>query len=430
VLDSGPMQRSVVCWTVLFLLGSFIGCAPPSQDPVFQGADIFLHPDTEVIEARVPRNATLAGLLRGHELSDDLVSAIISSAREVFDPRRLRADQPYRLVLTLDGLLRQFDYQIDSDRFLRIVSQTDEPAPAFDVEVVPYRKDRALVALHGEIDAERPSLVAALNAAGETVRLAVAMADLFSGHIDFTSDVQPGDSFELLFEKVLREGEFGGYGAIVAAEFNASGRRYRAFRFEQPGQEPQYYDEEGRSIRRFFLRSPLRFDPVVTSHFSRSRLHPVLRTYRPHWGVDYRAPRGAPVVAVADGTVVTAAFSRGGGNTVCIRHSGGYESCYLHLSAYGPGIRRGARVAQGQLIGRVGSTGVATGPHLDYRLRKNGTWVNPLVEHRKMPPGAPIAPAHLAAFMAERDRALSRMFGYSEPVVATASSEAQDAGTQ
>jgi murein DD-endopeptidase MepM/ murein hydrolase activator NlpD len=153
----------------------------------------------------------------------------------------------------------------------------------------------------------------------------------------------------------------------------------------------------------------LRFEPRVTSGFSRRRLHPVFRTCHAHLGIDYGAPAGAPVVAVASGTVISAGRSGGSGNMVRIRHASGYESYYLHLSAFGKGIRSGAHVDQGRLIGRVGSTGTATGPHLDYRLKKNGVFVNPLVEHRKLPPGEPIAPALIAAFRAQRDQTLQTL---------------------
>lgn len=170
-----------------------------------------------------------------------------------------------------------------------------------------------------------------------------------------------------------------------------------------------FYDDAGRSLKRFFLRSPLRFEPRITSGFSRRRLHPVFRTYRAHLGIDYGAPTGAPVVAVSSGTVVSAGWSGGGGNMVRLRHAGGYESYYLHLSSFAKGVRAGVHVDQGQLIGRVGATGTATGPHLDYRLRKNGAFVNPLVEHRKLPPGEPIAAAQLLDFRATADATLQKL---------------------
>ena len=262
--------------------------------------------------------------------------------------------------------------------------------PDYDVQVVPYEKHKALMSIRGEISRETPSLIAAVNAAGESIGLALEFAQVFEGEVDFANELQPGDSFELLFEKVVREGEFGGYGDIVAARFTTSGRSFEAFRYAVPGQKADYYDRDGRSMRRFFLKSPLKFEPRVTSGFSFRRVHPVLRTARAHRGVDYGAPHGAPVLSVASGTVVRAGWTGGGGNSVYIRHDSGYETRYLHFSRIASGIRAGVRVSQGEHIGNVGSTGLSTGAHLHYELLKGGTHVNPLDEHRKLPPGQPI----------------------------------------
>jgi len=182
-----------------------------------------------------------------------------------------------------------------------------------------------------------------------------------------------------------------------------------AIRYAPPGAAFSYYDADGKSLKRFFLRSPLRFEPQVTSRFSLARFHPVLHRMRAHLGVDYRAPVGAPVVAVASGVVTSAGRRGGAGNMVSIRHPSGYESSYLHLSAITRGVRPGAHVAQGQMIGRVGATGLATGPHLDYRLARNGRFINPLLEHRRMPPGEPIPAEHMGAFSTVRDAALARL---------------------
>jgi murein DD-endopeptidase MepM/ murein hydrolase activator NlpD len=359
-------------------------------------ADIFLAPDTEIIRGLVPRNTTLEALLRMHGLASDSAQRVIEAISSAFDPRRLRASQPFMLVRTLDGDLRRFLYEIDGDRVLRVTHVGEHSVSAFQ----------------------------AMESAGERPELSIALADIFSGEIDFNTELQPGDRFGLAFEKFTREplpdvvqvgavseGERTGasYGDIAAAEFRNDGRVLRAIRFTPPGGKPAYYDEKGRSLRRFFLRSPLRFEPRITSRFSRRRLHPVLGRYRAHLGVDYGAPTGAPVVAVASGTVVSATSDRANGRMVRLKHSGGYETYYLHLSAFGPGIRAGVRVSQGQLIGKVGATGLASGPHLDYRLRKNGSFVDPLTEHRKMPPGEPVPASAMAAFTDTRDRALRQL---------------------
>ena len=373
-------------------------------------ADVLLRAEASVIESRVPRHATLDGLLRQHELSAELVQAVVQSARSVFNPRQLRADRPYRLVMSFDGFLREFQYEIDADRFLRIINRDTSRPDDLHAEVLEFEKDSEVVAIRGTIDAGSPSLIAAMGEAGENIQLAMALADIFGGQIDFNSDLQPGDGFEVLFEKTSREGQFAGYGAILGATFVADGRPHQAFRWENPETgKAAYYDEEGRSLKRFFLVSPLKFEPRITSHFSRSRLHPVLNRVRAHTGVDYGAPHGSAVVAVAAGTVVSAGWAGAGGKQVRIRHARGMETYYLHLSAYGAGIRAGVRVEQGQIVGRVGATGTATGPHLHFSLRKDGRFVDPVAERRRQPPGEPIPAAMLDSFRAARDGMLARI---------------------
>jgi murein DD-endopeptidase MepM/ murein hydrolase activator NlpD len=243
--------------------------------------------------------------------------------------------------------------------------------------------------------------------AGERPDLSIALADIFGGEIDFNTDLQPGDTFGLAVEKVYREGHFSSYGSVLAAEFNNEGRRLRAIRFAVPGGKPAYYDEQGRSLKRLFLASPLKFTAPITSRFTGARYHPILKIFRPHFGIDYAAPTGSPVVAVGAGTVVSAGWSGEGGRMVHLRHPSGYDTLYMHLSSIA--VKAGQRVGQGDLIGRVGMTGLATGPHLDYRVRKNGQPMNPLSLLKSMPPGEPIPAAFMAQFQAERDRALSRL---------------------
>jgi murein DD-endopeptidase MepM/ murein hydrolase activator NlpD len=393
------------------LVALLAACAAvPEAPPSTPGQDIVLPLDSQIIEAVVPRNATLDGLLRQHNLDLELIQAAIESARDVFDPRDLRANRPYRLVRSLDGLLREFEYQIDADRFLRIVNPDRSQPAVLRAQVLSYDKEVTVAAIRGVIDTERNSLIAAVTEAGEDVNFAISLAALFSGQIDFQSELQPGDSFEVLFEKATIEGDFAGYGSILGARFSNDGRDYQAYRWVNPGTgKPGYYDEEGRSLKRTLLKSPLRFEPRITSGFSRRRLHPVHRRYRAHLGVDYAAPRGAPVVAVASGVVVSAGWAGGGGNQVRLRHASGLESYYLHLSSFAKGIRRGARVDQGQLIGRVGATGTATGPHLDYRLRKNGVFVDPRRQHARQPPGDPIPTNLLADYRVARDGVVGQL---------------------
>ena len=381
------------------------GERPPTP---LQGRDIVLIPDSALVRGEVPERATLDSMLREHGLAERVVNAVVDAARVVFDPRRLRAARPFVLERSLEGGLRHFEYEIDADSLLRVapVAPGAEDLRA-DVSPIPKTLEQASAA--AAIDDAAPSLFQAMNSVGESPELAVALAQVFAGEIDFNTELQPGDRFVVTFERFVREARPSSYGAIIAAEFHNDGRRIRAIRFTPPGAEPGYFDEEGRSLRRFFLRSPLKFDPRITSRYSSSRFHPVLQTARAHRGVDYGAPTGAPVVSVAAGTVISAATDNVNGRMVRIRHGSGYDSYYLHLSAFGAGIRGGVRVDQGQTIGLVGSTGLATGPHLHYGLQKNGSWVDPLREHRNMPPGDPVPAAAMDEFQVARDAALTTL---------------------
>ena len=397
----------------LFFLGlAMVGCSfeePPLPEATV-GPDIFLEPDIRVVEYQVPRNATLASLLASHDLGGDVGYAFVEAMRPVFNPRRLQSGHSYKLIYGPDGRFRRFEYHVDEDRFLQVVSQSG-PAPVFEAVLVDYEKKLEQVAMRGEIDRERNSLVAAMNAGGGNIQVAIAMAEVFSGEIDFNNDLRLGDSFMVLYERYVRDGVHVTYGDVLAAAFDNDGRELYAFVYQVPGEAPSYFDADGRSMKRQFLRSPFRFEPRVTSRFSYRRLHPVLGTHRAHLGVDYGAPTGTPVIAVANGTLVSAASSGNSGNMVRLRHTNGYETYYLHLSRFAKGMRPGARVMQGQVVGYVGSTGLATGPHLDYRLRKNGTFVNPLIEHRNLPPGDPVPPEQMVAFREASDRALEMLTG-------------------
>jgi murein DD-endopeptidase MepM/ murein hydrolase activator NlpD len=367
--------------------------------------DIMLSLETTIVSSRVRAGATLASVLRAHDIAVADAAAIVAQAGSVFDLRKVRANQPYRLETMPGGSVRGFEYEIDSDRFLRVGRSPNQELVA---RVLPIPKTRNVEVVRGQIDHEHTSLVSAIDAAGETIDLALALAGIFGGEIDFSTELQPGDRFELSVEKQFRDDhQFAGYGAVAAAEFINAGRHVRAMRFTPQDGTPTYFDEHGRSMRRFFLASPLKFQPVVTSAFSKARMHPVLREVRAHLGVDYRAPAGAPVVAVADGVVVSAGISGGAGQMVHLRHANGFETEYLHLSTIG--VRPGTRVRQGELIGKVGSSGLATGPHLDYRLKKNGAFINPVTAHRAMPPAEPIPAAEMAAFEAARDGAMAAL---------------------
>lgn len=372
------------------------------------GTDVVLTKDSDLISGVVPARTTIADLFDTHLIAPGDGTPLVASIAAAMDVRRLRAGQPYLLDRLLDGRVRRFDYELDNDRMLVVRRASFDGAPRFVATIDRIPKHIAIVAVEGEINRETNSLVASLDQAGERIELALGMADVFSGEIDFNSDLQPGDRFRVLVERHTREDKLSGYGPILAAEFVNGGRTLKAIRFTPDGGTPGYYDENGRSLKRFFLKSPLKFEPRVTSRFSSSRRHPILGYARAHNGVDYHASTGAPVGVVAPGVVTMAGWSGGGGRTVKVRHPNGYETEYLHLSSIA--VRAGQRVSQGDLVGRVGQTGLATGPHLHYGLKKNGRYVNPIIEHRNMPPGEPVPAAFVNAFGSDRDRYFTLLY--------------------
>ena len=387
-----------------------VSAADPSAT-VRLSHDVALQKDSDVLTGFIPARTTIRDLFDNHMVQSADTPALISSIASAIDVRRLRAGQPYSIDRLLDGRVRRFEYEIDADKRLLVERAAVDGAPRFIAVVERIPRLTTVVTIEGEINRETNSLTAAIDKAGERIELALGLADVFSGEIDFNSDLQPGDRFRVLVERYSRDGKLSGYGAILAAEFDNDHRRLKAIRFTPEGGSPAYYDENGRSLKRFVLKSPLKFEPRITSSFSTSRKHPILGYSRAHNGVDYHAPSGAPVASVAPGVVTMAGWTTGGGRTVKLRHPNGYETEYLHLSSIA--THTGARISQGDLIGRVGATGLATGPHLHYGMKRRGSYVNPVVEHRNMPPGEPVAAAVINVFMTERDRYLALLFNPS-----------------
>jgi murein DD-endopeptidase MepM/ murein hydrolase activator NlpD len=267
-----------------------------------------------------------------------------------------------------------------------------------------------VVRLEGVVES---SLFGAMEAAGGGSELAVRVAQIYQWDIDFFRDLRQNDSFVVVAERQEIDGEFYDWGTIYAARFINRDRVLDAVVYPDDQGRLGYYDLEGRPLRKQFLKSPLEFSRV-TSRFSTNRFHPVLKRSMPHYGVDYGAPTGTPVHVTSDGTVTLAGRKGGGGNMVTVRHTNGYETNYLHLSRFAKGIRRGVRVSQGQVVGYVGSTGLASGPHLDYRVQLNGRWINPL--SISSPAVEPLADDRLQRFLAHALAVLSLIDGKTPPV--------------
>lgn len=351
---------------------------------------------------------TVGGILGRRGISAVMVDRLDKSSKEVFPLRKIRADNAYTTFTrhSVDSLGEhdELDYivyhknAIDYVVFGFVGDSVSVSLGSRPVELVRKRCEASITS----------SLWGTIMEKDLPYALAAEFEDIYQWTVDFFG-IQAGDSFKVVYDEKIVDGESVGIGRIWGAEFDHGGKQYFAIPYAQEAGKLRYWEANGESLRKQFLKAPLKYTRI-SSKFSKSRLHPVHKVYRPHHGVDYAAPAGTPVHSVADGTVIFAGWDRGGGgNTLKIKHAGNLETGYLHLKSFAKGIKVGSRVSQGQLIGYVGSTGASTGPHLDYRIKKNGTPIDPL----KMPqePAEPIAEAHKAKFEAIRDRVVAELEG-------------------
>ncbi len=345
-------------------------------------------------EQRVLARDNFTSALEKFGLSHEDAAKASTAAQHAFNLRQVRAGNTITVNRSVGGELREIDYKIDPDRMLKIV-----PADTgFTAEVRGIPSKVEIVAVSGQLD---DSLFNAVERAGESPEIAMRLAQIFGYDLDFYTDPRKGDTFRLLLEKKkYANGKTAGYGKIFAAEYDNGGRKYQALLFHDEFGRPAYYNADGKSLQKVFLRSPLKFSAPVTSHFSNARFHPILKTVRPHMGTDYGAPVGTPVQAIGSGRVLFAGLKGGEGNMVHIAHSNGYETIYLHLSRMY--VRAGERIEIGKTIGLVGSTGLSTGPHLDFRILQKGQYKN--FEKLGLPPSDPVSKKNLPEFADVRER--------------------------
>ncbi len=346
-----------------------------------------------------PRGLPFAAVLESAGVDPFTATRVIAAIQPVFDLRQFRAGNRVDVGRSVVGKLRQIRYHIDAEHTLEVTHD----GPDFDarIETIPSHTEPSGVS--GTI---RGSLFESLTHAGESPELALRMADIFAYDLDFYTDPRPGDTFRLLVEKkILSNGVVASYGRILAAEYHTAGKVYSAVYFHDEAGHAAYYTPEGKALKRAFLHSPLKFAAPVTSHFSMARFHPILKIYRPHLGTDFGAPIGTPVQSIADGRVLFAGRQGGAGNLVRIEHFDGYQTLYMHLSRIL--VRNGQRVSQGDRIGLVGMTGLATGPHLDFRIEQHGRFLN--FERLRLPSSEPVSRREWAAFAAARDRSLAQL---------------------
>ena len=309
--------------------------------------------------------------MTSYNLSPDMIQQLVIVTKPICNIKSLIVGNRFELEKLPDGTLKTFSYNIDSDQCVRVTLTRE----GYKAEMRPVGYDAKTELIAGSIET---SLFRSLEDLHEGDQLALELAEIFSYDIDFHSELRPSDSFKLAVEKLYRNGNFVKYGRILAAEFNNNGKLYSAFYFKDASGRGEYYDAQGRALKRELLKSPIKFSHI-SSTFSRSRFHPLLNSYRPHMAVDYSAAIGTPVYAAGNGRVQFANWKSGFGKFIEISHSGELNTMYGHLSRFATGIRPGVTVKQGQVIGYVGMTGMATGPHLDYRIARRGRLINPLV---------------------------------------------------
>ena len=361
------------------------------------------------LEIKIGRGDNFPSALQKSGISAEDAAAISNVAQRAFNMRQVRAGNTIVVMRNPGGALREVDYKIDADRMLRISAA----GHSFSAEVQPIPSKVEIASVAGKID---DSLFNAISQAGESPELAMQLAQIFGYDLDFYTDPRKGDSFRVVLEKKkYADGKNAGYGKILAAEYNNGGRKYQALLFHDETGRPGYYTADGKALQKSFLRSPLKFGAPVTSHFSKARFHPILKRYRPHMGTDYGAPVGTPVQTIGSGRVVFAGRKGGEGNMVQIAHTNGYETMYLHLSRMY--VRNGEHVEIGKTIGLVGSTGLSTGPHLDFRIMQLGQYQN--FEKLGLPPSDPVSKKYWPEFALVREHWLPLLQNPAPPVTAT-----------
>ena len=413
--------------TALLLLSSLVACGGSSTETASDNDNNNIESQAEerapellygidvdgytIINDTIHSGETVGGILGRRGISAVTVDRLDKAALEVFPLRQIRADNAYTVFSR---------HEQDSLGERDVVDYVVYHRNAIDYVVFGFMGDSVTVSLGSRpVTIERKQCRATINSSlwGTIMEqdlpyaLAAEFEDIYQWTVDFFG-IQAGDSFAVIYDEKYVDGQSVGIGRIWGAEFNHSGKQYYAIPYAQEEGKLRYWEANGESLRKQMLKAPLKYTRI-SSKFSRSRLHPVYKVYRPHLGVDYAAPAGTHVHSVADGTVIFAGWDRGGGgNTIKIKHAGNIETGYLHLKGFAKGIKKGVKVSQGQLIGYVGSTGASTGPHLDYRIKKNGTAIDPL----KVPqePAEPIDAAHKARFEAVRDRVIAELNG-TEP---------------
>ncbi len=362
----------------------------PEQPPLdTYGMNVKLY---DVIKDQIRRNESLSLILNRHGVGPETIHNIQLAARGKVNLNRMIPGQQYRIYKNDEGRATTFVWHRSATDYTTF-SWEDE----INIENGSIPERISVASVSGTI---RSSLANAIQAQGVSQRLVVELANIYAWTVDFYS-LRQGDNFKAIYENRHVEDTYVGIGRIKAAEFEHRGNVRRAYYFEY-GDKAGYFDAEGNSMRRTMMRVPFDYNPRISSHFSHNRLHPILNQRRPHYGTDYAAPTGTPILAAGDGVVTEAQYRGGNGNIVQIRHNSVYRTAYLHMSRFAQGIRPGVTVRQGQVIGYVGQTGLATGPHLCYRLYKNNSPINSVTYD--FPPSEGLSPEYMDQFLVRVER--------------------------
>jgi murein DD-endopeptidase MepM/ murein hydrolase activator NlpD len=386
---------------IIFILASCTHSQKPKTEPVSVVADtvvnnqpagpVFIYgipsDSFDLITGRIKRNGFLSEVLIRHGVSMQDIDQVLKNSRSVFDVRKVRSGNNYILFCDRDSVAKARYLVYEHDPQTSYVFSFND-----SLNITPFLKQ-----IRTEIKYSSGTIVTSLWDAmidgGLHPNLAVQLSEVFAWTVDFFG-LQKGDNFKVIYEELFIDDKSLGTGKIYGAQFNRTGSSITAIPLIQDGRE-SFFDVDGNSLRKAFLKAPLVFSRI-SSHFSSARMHPILRIVRPHYGVDYSAPIGTPVHAIGDGRVISATYEGGAGRMVKIQHNSVYATGYMHLSRFGDGISSGKFVKQGDIIGYVGSSGLSTGPHLDFRFYKNGSPVDPLKVDA--PPVEPVSEENKAKF--------------------------------
>ena len=353
-----------------------------------------------VTKGVVQQGQTFGEILYSNHIDHPQISEIVTKSKEIFDFRRVNAGKEYTVICSKDTIekARYFIYQENPINYV-VIDLTN----GFDVYRGEKKIETKVIVTSGKITS---SLSESIENLGVSPRVSIKLSEIYAWTIDFFK-IQEGDAFNVYYENNYIDGKYIGIGRVLASEFIHNNQKFYAFLYKEGEKPDEYFDEKGMTLRKAFLKAPLDFYRI-SSKFSRNRKHPVTGQWKGHFGTDYAAPKGTPIMTTANGVVVSASYTKNNGNFVKVRHNATYTTQYLHMSKIKPGIKKGVFVKQGDIIGYVGSTGLATGPHVCYRFWKNGKQVDPYKQ--KLPPGEPIKEENIEDYWVVRDSLIDILF--------------------